>query len=337
MSVPSAIAAVSAPLPWHEREWTLLNRQLAQEQLPHALLLVGRPFTGKSQLALSLARRLLCAHSEGSLNCGQCHACELSASGAHGDFRWVTPVEKSRVIKVDQIRDLVRFSNTTAGFGQCKVVVLTPADAMNVNAFNALLKSLEEPAADTYFILVCDYLYGVPATIRSRCHILRLGTPDTDASLNWLNDLTGQADRSRELLLLSDGLPLLAKKMYQDGADENLIQRKNALEALLAHHITVQQACALWREIDTETFLKNITGDLQRLLGSLTLGGLRSHQARVLFTLLGETTQLMRAVSAGANPNKNLMIEALMSKVHRSSGDNHHGDTLEKRAGDTGL
>src|SRR5690606_10913494 len=114
---PSGLPPISAPLPWHEREWIRLTQQLDNGMLPHALLLVGRPYTGKSQLAMALARLLLCAHTEGALNCGRCHACELSAGGGHGDFRWVTPGEKSRVIKIEQIRDVVRFSTKTAGFG----------------------------------------------------------------------------------------------------------------------------------------------------------------------------------------------------------------------------
>jgi DNA polymerase III subunit delta' len=321
VSGPSELPLISAPLPWHEREWTRLNHQLEVGQLPHALLLVGRPYTGKSQLAIALSRLLLCAHSQGSLNCGQCHACELSASGSHGDFRWVTPQEKSRVIKVDQIRDVVRFANMTAGFGLRKVIVLTPAESMNINAFNALLKSLEEPAKDTYFILVCDHLYGVPATIRSRCHILRLPSPETETCLNWLDHTTGKRDKSHELLSLSGDAPLLAQQIYQSGISEELTQQRRALEALLAGKISVQQACALSSELDTEAFLKNLTEDLQRLLGSLTLELLRSKRGRMMFVLLDEINGLRQAVSGGSNPNKQLLVEALMSKAFRAYSD----------------
>lgn len=334
---PNELPRISAPLPWHEQEWTLLNQQLEAGQLPHALLFVGRQFTGKSQLAVALSRLLLCKHPQHSLNCGQCHACELSASGGHGDLRWVTPQEKSRVIKVDQVREVVRFANTTAGFGIRKVIVLTPAESMNVNAFNALLKSLEEPAKDTYFILVCDHLYGVPATIRSRCRILRLPTPATDTSLVWLDQTTGRRDQSRELLSLSDGLPLLAQQIYQSGVSEELAQQRQALEALLAEQISIQQACALSSELDTEVFLKNLTEDLQRLLASLTLEELSSKRGRELFTLLDEVNSLRRAVTGGANPNKQLMMEALMSKALRGFGDEPLGDRMQRRAGDRGL
>jgi DNA polymerase III subunit delta' len=334
---PSDLPPVSKPLPWHQQVWNQLNQQLQDGQLPHALLLVGRPYTGKLRLAVSFARLLLCAHSQNSLNCGKCHACELSASGAHGDFHWVTPQEKSRVIKVDQVRGIVSFANTTAGFGQHKVIVIAPADSMNVNAFNALLKSLEEPAKGTYLILVCDHLHGVPATIRSRCRILRLPTPDEEASLQWLESTTGQLDRSRGLLAISDGMPLLARQMHLDGNDEELSKRRISLEALLTGQMAVSQVCALWSEVSTETTLENLTADLQRILGSLTLEQLRTRRGKMLFTLLDEIYGLRKAVRAGANPNKQLMMEALMSKLSRRLGDGQLDDKIPPRAGETGL
>ena len=188
---------VSAPLPWQQETWSRLNQQLARGQLPHALLLTGVRDSGKSRLALALARLLLCEAPSGGLNCGQCHPCELSASGSHGDFRWLQPEDKARVIKIDQVRDLVAFTTKTAAFGSRKVAVLSPADSMNSNAANALLKSLEEPAADTYMLLVCHQLQGVPATIRSRCQILKLPTPAAEESLAWLDKLRGERGESR--------------------------------------------------------------------------------------------------------------------------------------------
>jgi len=171
---------VSAPLAWQGQTWSRLVQQVEEGRLPHALLLAGEQHTGKSQLAMALARYLLCSEVRAGTNCGACAACERSAAGVHGDFRWVQPEGDSRVIKVDQVRALVEFLNQTAGFGARKVVVLAPADAMNVNAFNALLKSLEEPSSDTFLILVSDRLYQVPATIRSRCQLWRIPSPTMD-------------------------------------------------------------------------------------------------------------------------------------------------------------
>ena len=332
----TGLPAISTPLPWHEGEWSQLNQQLEAGKLPHALLLVGRQYTGKAQLAMALSRLLLCAHPKEMRNCGQCHACELSATGGHGDFLWVTPGEKSRVIKIDQVRDVVRFTAKTAGFGLRKVIVLAPAETMNVNAFNALLKSLEEPASDTYLILVCDHMYGVPATIRSRCHIRHLPTADPAISLEWLDMTAGQRERSRELLALADDLPLLARELYCNDGVEELAGRRLALEGLIDGRITVHQARALLGELELPTFLERLTADLQRLLGSLSVGQLRSKQGHLVFKLLDEIVRLRRAVNAGSNPSKDLLVEALLSKIHRHLGADLLGDSIHARTGDPG-
>jgi DNA polymerase-3 subunit delta' len=135
------------------------------------------------------------------------------------------------VIKVDQVRDAVQFATRTASFGQRKVIVLQPADTMNLNACNALLKSLEEPAGDTYWLLVCDRLYTLPATIRSRCQIQRLGMPEEAASLEWLEAVTGDAGQAADLLGLSDGRPLLAQQYFLDGDAGEVASRRRALRA----------------------------------------------------------------------------------------------------------
>ena len=141
MTVPDNLPAVNAPLPWQAQDWSRLGLQVQNRLLPHGLLLDGPQAIGKAQFALALARLLLCQQPQDGLNCGRCHPCELSASGSHGDFRWLQPEGKSRVIKIDQVRQLVEFATKTASFGKRKVVVLSPANSMNISAANALLKS----------------------------------------------------------------------------------------------------------------------------------------------------------------------------------------------------
>jgi DNA polymerase-3 subunit delta' len=327
----TGLPQISSPLPWHAHDWAQLTGQLAEDKLPHALLLMGEQYTGKSQFALALSRLLLCAHPEGGLNCGSCHACELSRSGSHGDFNWVQPGEKSRTIKIDQIREVVQFTSKTAGFGKRKVVVLAPADSMNINAFNALLKSLEEPSSETYLILVCHRMHTVPATIRSRCQCRRLAIPDAQSSLHWLDTFTAERLESETILSLAGGRPLLAEQLICSGDTHDLAVRRAALGELLQGRLDLPQAVGLWRDVEPDEFLEQITLEIQHRLRTLSQVQLKSQQSRAAYGLLDELAQLQRAVSAGANPSKQLVVEAILSKFHRMLGAGPLGDNIGVR------
>jgi DNA polymerase-3 subunit delta' len=257
----------------------------------------------------------------------------LSASGSHGDFRWIEPSEKSRVIKIEQIRELVRFTNQKAGLGLRKVVVINPADSVNVHAFNALLKSLEEPSKDTYFILVCNRMYCVPATIRSRSQIIRLETPHSVQSLEWLDIFTGTRQQSERLLLLANGLPILAHQLYACGDIEAFARQRFSLDALLRGNITAPQVSIIWSDVDLDAFLAYLAADLQRLLASFSRDRLRTTQARSAFRLLDEVTILQHAVRTGSNPNKQLVVDALLAKFCSKLGADLLGDNIQAQNG----
>jgi DNA polymerase-3 subunit delta' len=316
---PIGLPPVNAPLPWQGGPWSDLSQQLDRDQLPHALLLAGPRYTGKAHFALALARLLLCHSPADSMNCGTCHACELSASGNHGDMRWLAPEEKSRVIKIDQVREVVEFANKTASFGQRKVIVLTPADSMNNNAANALLKSLEEPASDTFLILVCHRLHGVPATIRSRCQIRKLGIPAQSESLDWLDRLTGDHTESKRLLDLAEGRPLLAESLYREGGADTLAAQQLAFRGLLEGRVNVSEMAALLADDGIEQVLVRLAAGLESALRGFDGRELAGEQARGVFRVLDEITGIRRAVAGGANPNRQLLVEALLVKVQRLS------------------
>jgi DNA polymerase-3 subunit delta' len=337
MMILENLPEVSLPLPWHAECWAHLGEQLAAGRLPHALLLTGEQHTGKSQLALSLSRLLLCASPIGGLNCGKCHACELSASGGHGDFSWVQPAEKSRTIKIDQVRGLVQFTTMTAGFGARKVIVLAPADSMNVNAFNALLKSLEEPSADTYLLLVCHRLHNVPATIRSRCQLVRMPLPAQDDSLRWLDQVTGQRPASEKLLSLAEGRPLFALQLYESDAAEEFAARRTGIAALLDGLVTVPQAAGAWSDVDALELLEQLTQEIQGIVRMLSVQQLQSKAGRASFQIMDELGRLQRAVTAGANPNKQLLVDSILSKMDRLLGGGQLGDNIQRKVGDSSV
>lgn len=186
---------------WHESSWQTLQGLL--KRLPHALLLKGKQGIGKFELALNFAQSLLCEHpAEGQFPCGTCNSCRWFKQGAHPDFRLVQPgvlnsedeeeskagKKSSREISVEQIRDLADFSNFPSQCGGYRIVLIHPAEAMNHNAANALLKTLEEPTANLLFLLVSHKPQQLLPTILSRCQSHLVPTPTREAGEAWLAD-----------------------------------------------------------------------------------------------------------------------------------------------------
>ena len=115
----------------------------------------------------------------------------------HPDLHWVFPEPKKRSISVDQIRETADALMLTSLYGQAKIVIIEPAEALTPGAANALLKTLEEPTRDTYLFLVCHQAGHLPATIRSRCQTLSLPQPPLESSLNWLSAQPGATGIAR--------------------------------------------------------------------------------------------------------------------------------------------
>lgn len=317
---------VTAPLPWQAPVWERLLQQLESGRLPHGLLVSGPEYSGKSRFALALARLLLCKAPVDGLNCGRCHACNLSGSGSHGDLLWLAPEGKSRVIKIDAVRALVEFTNRTSGFGLRKVAVLCPAENMNASAANALLKSLEEPSAETYLILVSHRPHGLPATVRSRCQIVRTGEPATAQAIAWLRQFIPDEGRCEQMLKLAGGRPLLAEELEREEGASRLLQLRQAMRALLAGHLEGADAVkvALGEE-PLEFALAQLSETLQDNIRGLGVQALATPAARAAFLLLDEITRIRRAVAGGSNPNPQILLEALLARMQRELGGRDDG------------
>jgi DNA polymerase-3 subunit delta' len=184
---------------------------------PHALLITGRRGIGKRNLALYFARALLCEqpNADGAA-CGRCPSCGYFLAGAHPDLRRIEPFEYDEdgepkavdAILVERIRALTQFAQLSTHRQRAKVALISPAEAMNEAAANALLKTLEEPPPATYLLLVSDQWGRLPPTIVSRCQRLPAPEPDIESASAWL--AAQGAERPELLLAQSGGAPLRA-------------------------------------------------------------------------------------------------------------------------------
>tara|TARA_Y100001937_G_scaffold94188_1_gene127690 strand:+ start:22 stop:1014 length:993 start_codon:yes stop_codon:yes gene_type:complete len=239
---------VAEVYPWQESLW----QQLAgRAQHAHAYLLHGPAGIGKRALAERLMARLLCLSPNGLDACGNCKSCHLLAAGTHPDNFVLEPEEADKPIKVDQVRELVEFVVQTAQLGGRKVVLLEPAEAMNLNAANALLKSLEEPSGNTVLLLISHQPSRLLPTIKSRCVQQACPLPSEAVSLVWLAQaLPEQGDEERaDLLTLAAGSPLAALRMHAQGVREQRAQAVEGVKKLLKQQVSPSQLAESWNAL----------------------------------------------------------------------------------------
>ncbi|MGZ8231867.1 MAG: DNA polymerase III subunit delta' [Burkholderiales bacterium] len=242
------------PLDWHQHEFDRLLE--AKSRLPHAILLKGRRGIGKLLFARALAQALLCeTPAPAGSACGQCVACSWFEGGNHPDYRQVEPAsvaegdaeegeKKSTTISVEQVRALPDFVNVSSHRGGPKVIVVHPAEALNVNAANALLKSLEEPPARTHFVLVTHRPHQLLPTIRSRCCQVALTPPSSRQGAAWL---AAQGMKQPELALAyASDAPLLALELNDS---EYWGARSAFLRQLTARDLDVIAAAEAARDV----------------------------------------------------------------------------------------
>ncbi|MNF42052.1 DNA polymerase III subunit delta' [compost metagenome] len=234
--------------PWQAQLW----QQLAgRQQHAHAYLLHGPQGIGKRALAERLMALLLCQHPQQLQACGQCKSCMLLTAGSHPDNYVLEPEEADKAIKVDQVRDLVNFVVQTAQLGGRKVVLVEPAEAMNLNAANALLKSLEEPSGNTVLLLVSHQPSRLLPTIKSRCVQQACPLPGQAQSLQWLAAALPECDEQErlELLTLAAGSPLAAISLQAQGVREQRAAVVEGVKKLLKQQASPSQLAESWNAI----------------------------------------------------------------------------------------
>lgn len=219
------------PFPWQSSQWQQLQAACAQGRLSHALLLTGPEGIGLEQFVYSLSARLLCMEQHlKQTACGTCKSCILFQAGTHPDMYNIQAEAKGKQIKVDAIRELIEHICIKSQYGQYKLAIINPAEAMNRSAANSLLKTLEEPPPLTLLVLLSSQAALLPATIRSRCQRIHFpASYDTDTQ-EWLRSrLKDQEISAADLLTMAHGAPLKALELLQS---DGLLHQQTLLEDL---------------------------------------------------------------------------------------------------------
>ena len=318
--------------PWQASSWQQLRRGKSMGKIPHAVLLNGAEGIGKFDFAYNLAQSLLCLQQSHDHACNTCSACKLIQSGNHPDLLMIEPEAKAKNIKIDQIRELIAQLNNTAQQGGRIVVIIKYADLLNLAAANALLKTLEEPADNVVIILTTHNLCVLPATIRSRCYIITMITPEFSQGYAWLkrvSDINAADTELTTALRLAQHAPLKALSILQS----NILKQRLQLFAYLydlKNNVLIATVNDLdWNLTDLVTILISIVSDLIKIKSVIInyiadidiinvdqIAGLQkiAHQIQIegIFAYYQQLLSLKQDLLRNINLNQQLVIENLL-------------------------
>ncbi len=318
----------AAPYPWQSQTWERLLVRQQSQRLPHALLLHGEPGTGKEHFARALGEYLLCASPVGVARCHTCKSCLLLNQQYHPDILEIFPAEAGKVIKVDQIRALNQFLSGVSQQGGYRIVIISPAEDMNTNAANAVLKMLEEPGQNTLFILVSQLPGRLMATIRSRCQAYLLSAPEAPQAQAWLEQRLGGVEQARSALTGCTRAPLTALRLIEADQRDILSQQLELMLDVAGHRLAVCDAAQRLVKHDSLALLQTLeawsaelirtvmTHDRQNLrtpaltilLPPLSAAG----RVEKLFEFIDRIREYRHYFRSRANPNPQLMLEELL-------------------------
>jgi len=230
--------------PWLNASFIQLSNRIAAAKLHHALLIQGPAGLGKSSFALQLAQLLLCKQRQGHKVCGQCQSCLLNAASTHPDLH---VVESDKQIGVDQIREAIKKLVSSAHMSGAKVLIIYHAHTMTESSANALLKTLEEPTANTFLLLTTDKPERILPTIKSRCEKLALPLPNLDSTLAWVKtQYNADIDINFAKLFSARPLALLAELQEEQSFTYEIFS--TGLDALLQKQTSAMQLATAWQD-----------------------------------------------------------------------------------------
>ncbi len=318
-------------LPWQSELWTRVNEARRHGRLAHALLLAGPRGLGKRSFARRLAASLMCESvATDGRRCGECRGCRQFDAGSHPNLTWLTREfnqktdKEKRDISMEQLREMMERLSLSSHYGQARVVVIDPADALNVNGVNAVLKTVEEPPTGLHILLISERPMALAATLRSRCQRLNFQIPPAADAVAWLRAHAPALDAATALRE-GGGAPMTALAAEESGSfelhrawrDQLLAVASQKAEPLAAAGRLAPAGTKLSPEL-VQDWLRQFQRVLHQLLRALagvgdegSWDGLATRLGSGhIEQLLAETIESQRRVSGNANPQ--LTVESLM-------------------------
>lgn len=291
-------------MPWLRPAFEHLLGELRANRLAHALLVQGDSGVGIESLAESFAHYRLCQQSLDKA-CGQCKSCHLLQAGTHPDIQVIEPAGAADMIKVEQVREAVHFLSQTPQIAEWKLVYVSAAHRMNINAANALLKILEEPPGNSLLILESDRPQLLIPTVRSRCRKLEVTRPSESETKTFCLENGVSEEQLAELLPILGMRPVKIARWV--GADQYQQWKSllDGLEQFKQNQLTVSELTESLKELHILDLLEWLMQLVASEAKSLAARGVSS-QCSAFYEWLAATRL---GAERGGNPNRQLLLD----------------------------
>ena len=282
----------------------------------HAYLIVSDDADEAALFCRRLAIQELCHGKEQGVACLTCQSCTAFLQNAHGDLLTLERPDGKTAIGVDQVRQATHFLQQTPLYGDLKMLLIRDADQMTLAAANSLLKTLEEPSGNALLLLSTAEAWRLPATVRSRCQMVRLATPDESAAEQWLtSQIDSSADDAKRMLAMTRGRAVKAMGL----ADPDALSVQHELVATLDQlHTTQSGPPASWSGVELDQLLLRLQIWIEDSVRTLAPEHF-AREAQSWLLLHRCVCELSARVKQGATPGKDIVVAELF-RLCRSRG-----------------
>ena len=275
------------------------------DPIHHAHIISGRDGIGKDLLAVYLAKLILC-HGEERGHCGNCQSCNLTDDINHPDLSKLEVLPDKKLIGISQIIDLRRKLYESSFLGKNKVAIIPDLEKISLDGLNAILKILEEPPENTYFLLTTSFLNQIPLTIQSRCFDIKIRTPDESVTLEWLKDYPKKD--SLKALSLTNNRPLLAKEFLEKKILHKRQEFIDEISLIIKQGGNLISTSEKWIEADESIKIK------LEWMSKLLCDSITFHADSSIMNLTEDTDKISKYLSTTTDINN---LHNLLSKTNK--------------------